>query len=237
MMKNEFKDKVVLITGAGRGLGRAIAEAFAARQAVVAANDLTPINLDGTLERIVSAGGRAKDYVFDLTKKIVVQTMIDLVLTDWGRIDFLVNNAIIQPRAALLTMDEWDWQRTLDTNLTGPFLTIQRVGQVMRYQGGGAIVNVSAILEETQDWDGQAAFVASQAGLIGLTRQAAGELARDHIRVNAVCLEPTIEEPFPDELKPVVDKVLFLCSDASRQISGEVVRVDPLQQDTNQMDC
>jgi 3-oxoacyl-[acyl-carrier protein] reductase len=91
-----IKDKVVLITGAGRGPGRSIAEAFAARQAIVAANDLTPINLDVTLERIVSAGGRAKDYIFDVSKKMVAQTMIDQVLSDWGRIDILVNHAAVR---------------------------------------------------------------------------------------------------------------------------------------------
>jgi NAD(P)-dependent dehydrogenase (short-subunit alcohol dehydrogenase family) len=223
MAQNEFKDKVVLITGAGRGLGRSIAEAFAARQAIVAANDLTPINLDVTLERIVSAGGRAKDYIFDVSKKIVVQTMVDLVLTDWGRIDILVNNTSVWPRAALLTMDEWDWQRTLDLNLTGPFLTIQRVGQVMRYQGGGVIVNLVAAIEDTLDWNGHAAFVASQAGLIGLTRQAARELAGDHIRVNAIRLKQLPEASSLEDLKLLVEKVLFLCSHASRDITGQIL--------------
>lgn len=225
MTEDEFKDKVVLITGAGRGLGRAIAGAFAARQAIVAVNDLTPINLDVTLERITSAGGRANDYVFDVSKKMAVQTLVDLVLTDWGRIDILVNHAVVRPRAALLTMDEWDWQRTLDVNLTGPFLTIQRVGQVMRYQGGGAIVNVVTPLEIAQDWSGQAAFVASQMGLIGLTRQAASELASDHIRLNAVCFERLFGEAIAADLQPVVDQVLYLCSSACENISGQVVQV------------
>ena len=223
MTQDEFKDKVVLITGAGRGLGGSIAEAFAARQAIVAANDLTPINLDVTLERIVSAGGRAKDYIFDTSKKIVCQTMVDLVLSDWGRIDILVNHIAVRPRAALLTMDEWDWQRTLDLNLTGPFLTIQRVGQVMSYQGGGVIVNLVTAIQDTQDWNGQAAFVASQAGLVGLTRQAARELADDHIRLNAIRLEQSFEEPSPEDLKALVEQLFFLCSNASRDITGQII--------------
>lgn len=225
MIQDEFLDKVVLITGAGRGLGGSVAEAFAARGAIVAANDLTPINLDVTLERIRSAGGRAKDYVFDVSKKIVTQTMVDLVLSDWGRIDILVNHTTVCPRLALLTMDEWDWQRTLDFNLTGPFLTIQRVGQVMRYQGGGAIVNLTAALPDSQDWNGLAAFVASQAGLVGLTRQAARELAGDHIRVNAIRLEQWSEAPSPEDKTLLLEQLLFLCSNASRHITGQILDV------------
>lgn len=224
-MDDEFKDKVVLITGAGRGLGRAIAEAFAARRAVVAANDLTPINLDTTLERIVSAGGRGKDYIFDISKKMAVQTLVDLVLTDWGRIDILVNHAVVRPRAALLNMDEWDWQRTLDVNLTGPFLMLQRVGQVMRYQSGGAVVNIVSAIEDSQDWRGQAAFVASQMGLIGLTQQAASELAGDHIRVNAVCPERTAGATSPGDYQAAIEQVLFLCSQAALNVSGQIIRI------------
>jgi len=226
MTQGEYKDKVILITGAGRGLGGPIAEAFAARGAIVAINDLTPINLDVTLERILSAGGRAKDYIFDVSKKIVTQTMIDLVLSDWGRIDILVNHSAIRPHLALLTMDEWDWQRTLDLNLTGPFLTIQRVAQVMRYQGGGVIVNLVAALRDSQDWNGQAAFAASQAGLIGLTRQAARELADDHIRLNAICLEQLSGVPSSEDLKPLVEQLFFLCSNASGDITGQILDVE-----------
>jgi len=225
MTQEEFKDKVVLITGAGRGLGGSIAEAFAARQAIVAMNDLTPINLDVTLERIATAGGRAKEYVFDVSKKMVTQTMVDQVLSDWGRIDILVNHTAVCPHAALLTMDEWDWLRTLDLNLTGPFLTIQRVGQVMRYQGGGVMINLVAALGDSQDWDGRAAFFASQAGLVGLTRQAARELAEAHIRVHAIRLEQMPETPALAELKPLVEQLFFLCSSASRQITGQILDV------------
>lgn len=225
MAHAEFKDKVVLITGAGRGLGRCCAEAFAARQAIVALNDLTPINLDTVLERIITAGGRAKDYVFDVSKKISAQTMIDLVLTDWGRIDILVNHSAVCPRADLLTMDEWDWQRTLDLNLTGPFLALQRVGQVMRYQGGGVMVNLLAGLPDPQDWHGRAAFAASQAGVIGLTRQAARELAADQIRLNALRLEGSPETASFEYMETFLEKLFFLCSEASTDITGQLIEV------------
>jgi NAD(P)-dependent dehydrogenase (short-subunit alcohol dehydrogenase family) len=240
MPDDEFCEQVVLVTGAGRGIGRAIAEAFAARGARVAANDVTPINLDVTLQRIQAAGGQAKDYVFDVGKQMPVRSMVEQVLADWGRIDVLINNAAVQPRAALLEMDEWDWRRTLDVNLSGPFFTMQQVGRAMR-QHGGAIVNLAAALERTSAWQERAAFVASKAGLIGLTRQAADELAVYHIRVNAVCPAwiagdwPNSQNPLPPEAVPlgragstadVVALVLFLCSAAAAYITGQVIGVD-----------
>ena len=236
-----FRDQVVLITGAGRGIGRALAEAFAERGGVVAANDITPINLDVTLQHIQAAGGRAKDYIYDVSKQMIVYSMVEQVLADWGRIDVLVNNAAVQPHAALLDMDEWDWRRTLDVNLSGPFFAMQRAGRAMRQQGGGVIVNIAAAVERASAWPERAAFAASKAGLIGLTRQAADELAAHHIRVNAICpawidsgspavanSPPTETIPLnrPGTLAEVVDLVLFLCSDAAAYITGQAIHVD-----------
>ncbi len=183
----DFTGKVVLITGAGRGLGRLIAEAFAARGACVAANDVSPVNLDLTLQHIESAGGRARDYVFDLAKLMPVQNMIDQILADWGRIDILVNNAAVRPQFPLLEFDAWDWQRTMEVNLNGAFYTTQLVAKAMRAQGGGTILNIAASLDAGPALAGQSAFYASKLGLLGLTRAAAEELVAYHIRVNAIC--------------------------------------------------
>jgi 3-oxoacyl-[acyl-carrier protein] reductase len=241
MPDNTFRDQVVLVTGAGRGIGRAIAEAFAAQGARIAANDITPVNLDLTVEHIRSNGGRVKDYVFDVGKQMPVRNMIDQVQADWGRIDILINNAAVQPRAALLDMDEWDWRRTLDVNLSGPFFTMQQAGRVMSQQGRGAIVNLAAAVERASAWPQQSAFAASKAGLIALTRQAADELAGCHVRVNAICpawIEsdstapapplPLQEIPLacPGKVADIVNLVLFLCSDAAAYITGQAILVD-----------
>jgi NAD(P)-dependent dehydrogenase (short-subunit alcohol dehydrogenase family) len=248
---SEFQDKVVLVTGAGRGIGRAIAESFAKRGAVVAANDLTPINLDETVARIRSAGNRAREYIFDVAKKMPVQTMIEQILDDWGRIDILVNNAAVAPRASLLEMDEWDWRRTIDVNLSGCFFTLQSVARVMREQGGGTVVNIASTSDRSAGFKDAPAYVASKAGLIGLTRAAARELAPHGIRVNAVCpgvilpLESRIsaegdlgQQSLPQNLladipqqragrpEEVAQVVLFLSSSAAAYLTGQTINVD-----------
>jgi NAD(P)-dependent dehydrogenase (short-subunit alcohol dehydrogenase family) len=219
---SEFSDKVVLVTGAGKSLGRAISAAFAAQGARLAVNDVTPVNLDETVRRIRADGGQVKDYVFDVAKKMPVQAMISQVLDDSGRIDVLVNNAGVQPHMPLLDMDEWDWQRTLDVNLSGPFFAIQTVGRVMRQQGGGVIVNIAAEADCARTLKYCSAYAASKAGLVGLTRAAALELAAYHIRLNAVCpQEAEAGAVAPDAVR----LVLFLCSAAASDLTGKVINV------------
>ena len=242
-----FKGKVVLITGAGRGIGREIAMAFGAQGALVAVNDITPINLDQTVEQISSSGGTVIDFVTDISKKMPVQAMVSQILDEWGRIDFLVNNAGVEPHAPLLDLDAWDWQRTIDVNLSGAFYTSQTVGRVMREQGGGVIVNIASIAGRAHGLKDRSAYVASKMGLIGLTREAARELAAYNIRVNAVC-PGVIETEMTSELRKnqaMVDKwledipqnrlgqphdvaglVIFLCSEEANYITGQAINVD-----------
>ena len=181
---NDVKDKVVLITGAGRGCGRILAGAFAERGAYLAANDISPINVDEVVNEIIKNGGRAKAYIEDVAKKVGAQLIIKQVEDDFGRIDILINHAAVEPRVPLLDMDEWDWHRVLDVNLTGTFLMTQSVGRVMRARGSGIVVNL--ITELNPEDSSKAAFAASMDGLRGFTQQAARELSQYGIQVHAL---------------------------------------------------
>ena len=187
----ELKDKVVLITGAGKGAGRALAEALAERGAFIAANDISPINVEQLVAQILANGGKAKAYIEDVAKKVGVQSLIHDVEDDLGKIDILINHAAVEPHTLLLNMDEWDWHRTLDVNLTGAFLMMQSVGRTMRAssakgaKGHGAILNIVAGSGSSLGKEA-GAYHASMAGLIALSHQADHELSPLGIRVYAV---------------------------------------------------
>jgi 3-oxoacyl-[acyl-carrier protein] reductase len=195
----DLADKVVLVTGAGKGAGRAIALAFAAEGAILAINDLTPINLDETEADIRAVGGSVKTYIVDVTKKMPIQGLVKSVLDDWGRIDILVNCAQVRPKAPLLDMDDWDWQRTLDVNLTGVFLLAQSAGRVMRTRGGGTILMVAPIGEVEAN---QGAYATSKAGLVELTLQIKREFSAYNIEVHLIQA---------DRIDSVVEQALNLC--------------------------
>jgi NAD(P)-dependent dehydrogenase (short-subunit alcohol dehydrogenase family) len=238
-----FTEKVVLISGAGKGIGRALAVAFARAGAYVAANDLTPANLDGTLERIAAEGGTAKAYLADVAKSLPVQTMVNQVLEDWGRIDILINNSGVAPQSPLLDMDEWDWQRTLEVNLAGPWWLIQAVGHVMQTHSGGVMLNLVGKPDWLLSLQERSAYLTTQYGLIGLTLAAAQELQPYQIRVNALLLGAVAGPPdaqevadFPKEweeleheaetpLAKVVEKVLYVCSPAAAGLNGQVLAI------------
>jgi NAD(P)-dependent dehydrogenase (short-subunit alcohol dehydrogenase family) len=149
----------------------------------VAANDISPINVDEVVNGIVAKGGRAKAYVDDMAKKVAVQNIINQVEDDFGRLDVVINHAAVEPRVPLLDMDEWDWHRVLDVNLTGAFLMTQSAGRVMRAQGSGTIINlITAPIDESSE----SAFGASMKGLEEFTRQAVRELEPYGIRVYSV---------------------------------------------------
>lgn len=177
---NYFTDKVVLITGAGKGAGRTLALAFAERGAVVALNDISPVNVDQVVAEILACGGRAKAYIEDVAKKVGAQYLVNSVEEDFGSIDILVNHAAVEPHTPLLEMDEWDWHRTLDVNLTGAFLMMQSTARVMKGKGKGEILNIV-----TESGKG-AAYLSSMAGLAALSHQAGLELNPHGIRVHTI---------------------------------------------------
>jgi NAD(P)-dependent dehydrogenase (short-subunit alcohol dehydrogenase family) len=204
-----LEKKIVLITGAGKGRGRQLAQAFARHGAAVAANDISPVNVEEVVDEILAGGGRAKAYIEDVAKKVGVQNIIKQTEDDFGRIDILINHAAVEPHIPLLDMDEWDWHRVLDVNLTGAFLMTQSTGRVMRAQGSGVIINLltgstsdggseaffvrGTPAKSTRDYPGtarqgkySAALVASMSGLEAFTHQAARELAPYGVQVHAV---------------------------------------------------
>jgi NAD(P)-dependent dehydrogenase (short-subunit alcohol dehydrogenase family) len=221
-MTRDYEGKVVLITGAGKGKGRALAEAFSKRGAFVAANDVSPINLD---ELVDQGGGKIKAYTDDIAKKVAIQSIINQVEDDLGRIDILINHAAVEPKSPVLEMDEWDWHRALDVNLTGTFLAMQSVGRVMKVQGSGVIINlISADTAQMEGTRNKAAYLASMYGLIALTRTAAVELSPFGIHVHAVgsgLMEFRRAEPAAPS--DAIEAVLYLCESS---LTGQIINVE-----------
>lgn len=182
-----LENKVVLITGAGLGLGRALALALAGQGNHLALNDLTRINLDPLAAEIQAAGGEARLYENDVSRKLDLQSLVQNVLADYSRIDVLINHASVQPHHPVLGMDEWDWRRTVDVILTGTFLATQSVGRVMAEQGGGLILNIGP-RPAPESATPRAAYLAAKAGVLAFSRATAEELAEHRIQVLA--LEP-----------------------------------------------
>ncbi len=198
-----MKDKVVLITGAGRGSGRVLAEALASQGAIIAANDISPVNVEAVVDDILQRGGRARAYIEDVAKKVGAQHLIKQVEDDFGTIDVLINHASVEPRVPLLDMDEWDWHRVLDVNLTGAFLMTQSVGRLMRANGRGMIINLIGSRPGSAETEAAAAFAASMGGLERLSRQSAGELRSYGVRVYAL---QTASEPLPAQVMDLLAK-------------------------------
>ncbi len=242
----DFANKVALVTGGSRGIGRAIALELGKRGASVvisyAGNEAAAIE---TVKLLTDAGSpKAKSIRFDVADSEACSAAIDDVMKDFGRLDVLVNNAGVAIDGLLMRFKDEDWDKTLDTNLKGAFSLMRAVSRPMMKQKGGAIVNVSSIVGEMGN-AGQAAYSASKAGLIGLTKSVARELASRNIRVNCVTpgfITTDMTAGLTQELKDkmssaiplarignaeeVAHAVAFLASDSASYITGEVVKVN-----------
>lgn len=209
-----------LVTGAGEGIGRAIALALAASGAAVVVNDLNPDRADQVAAEITAAGGRALPWQADVANRFQTAAMIEAGRDAFGTLNILVNAAGIEKHGSLSALDEWEWRRVLDVNLTGAFFCTQLLSRVMADEGGGAIVNVAANAATTASLpEAGVSYVSSKAGLLGLTRQTARELAPLGIRVNAICPG---SDPAAAEAAAVV---LFLCSGAASAINGQAIDI------------
>ena len=189
----ELKNKVILITGAGKGTGKLLAESLAKQGAIIAANDISPMNVEDVVKEINAKGGKAKSYIEDMAKKVGAQALINSVEDDFGTIDILINHAAVEPHVSLLSMDEWDWHRVLDVNITGAFLMMQSVGRMMKEKGSGVMIclveesSKTLVLSEVETSKKEAgAYFTSQAGLRELSYQMNVELSPYQIKVYAL---------------------------------------------------
>jgi NAD(P)-dependent dehydrogenase (short-subunit alcohol dehydrogenase family) len=243
---SRFSGKVVLVTGAGQGIGRATAERFVAEGAKVCALDGDAGHLDETVRALASGGGSVEGITGDISRRRDVRCAVQRCVERFGGLDVLVANAGITSVQPLLDIDDASWQRVLDVNLTGTFLCTQEAARVMARSGGGAIV-VTASTNAFWVEANLAAYNASKAGVVAFVRTAALDLAGSGIRVNAV--EPGVvrtrlaafvtEDPMAaaDYLKriplnrfaepgDVADAVLFLASKEAAYITGQTLVLD-----------
>jgi 3-oxoacyl-[acyl-carrier protein] reductase len=237
--------KAALVTGGSRGIGRAVAEALAQEGAavgVIAGRDLAAAEETAAAVRALGVDGLALQG--DVSDAAQVESMVAAALERLGRLDILVNNAGVTRDGLLLRMDETAWDAVLDINLKGAFLCTRAVLKPMVRQKSGCIVNITSVLGLRGN-AGQANYAAAKAGLIGLTKSAAWEVASRGIRVNAVApgfITTRMTEGLPEGVtaealkriplgrfgrpEDVAGVVVFLCSEAANYVTGQVVVVD-----------
>ena len=239
-----LKDKIALVTGASQGIGRATALALSESGAKIAAAARNAEKLAALVSEIESRGGEALAVPLDVSDAAQIKTAFQHVLAKFGRLDILVNNAAITRDTLALRMKLDDWEAVLRTNLTGAHLCTQQALGAMLKQRSGRIINITSVVAEVGN-AGQSNYVASKAGLIGLTRAIAVEVASRSITVNAVApgfIETPMTDPLPAELKEkmktliplgrfgtdrdVAAAVVFLASDEAAYITGQVLGVN-----------
>jgi len=233
--------KIALVTGGGRGIGKAICRVFAQKQANVAVADVDGAAASQTADEIRASGRRSVALAMDVTREDSIQAAADRTLAEFGRIDIWVNNAGIGSRAMLHEMSPEQWDRVLNVNLRGAFLGTRAAAQIMIGQNSGRIINISSRAAKGGSY-GHCSYASSKAGMIGLTKSAARELGAYNITVNAIMpgfiateltrgLNDAITRPdqrvLPRAGKPedVAYAAAFLASDEAEWITGTSIEV------------
>ena len=238
------KDRIAVVTGASRGIGRSISLALAAKGATIVAVDMDQAATDAIVAELQAAGAKALAVVGNVTVSADVERMIEAAMEAFGRVDILVNNAGITRDGLLMRMKDEDWDAVLNVNLKGAFLCTRAAFKVMSKQRYGRIVNIASVVGQMGN-AGQANYCASKAGLIGLTKSNARELAKRSITVNAVApgfiataMTDALSEKVRDELtaqiplerlgsaEDIANAVVFLASEQSAYITGHVLSVN-----------
>ncbi len=234
----DLSGKNALVTGAGAGIGRAIALALAGSGAAVALNDLNIERAEAVAAEVGERGARGLPLHGDVANRFQTANMIERTRDAFGKIHILVNAAGAFKAEPMLAIDEWDWRRQIEVNVTGNFFCTQLVGRVMADEGGGRIVNLAAPVGIGGSIPSGIAYVASKSSVLGMTRQAARELAPYNILVNAIAAGNIAEDdmpPVPAESlilnrggipSDIAGAALFLCSEAAAFMTGQVLVVD-----------
>jgi len=238
------KDRVAIVTGASRGIGRGVTVALAAAGAKIVATSSTKDGCKALVEELAGQGCEAIAVQCNVAVTADVERLVDAAMERFGRVDILVNNAGITRDGLLMRMKDEDWDTVLAVNLKGAFNCSRAVSKLMTKQRYGRIINITSIVGQMGN-AGQANYCASKAGLIGLTKSCARELARRMVTVNAVApgfIVTDMTEALPEKarqelasqiplerlgsVEDIANAVLFLASDNSSYITGEVLAVN-----------
>ena len=240
----QLKDRVSLITGGARGIGREIALAFAREGSDIVICDVNQDALAATRKEIEALGRRAETFVVDVTNLSQVDEMVNKTLDKFQKIDILINNAGITRDALIVRMSEQEFDSVIAVNLKGTFNCTKALAKVMMKQRYGKIVSIASIIGIMGN-AGQANYAASKAGIIGITKSVAKELASRNVNVNAIApgfIETDMTAKLPENVKSqmlsyiplnrfgkasdVAELAMFLASDASSYITGQVIKID-----------